>query len=328
MKLKTKTINEIADMICGNFDQDESFFVYRSSSYLSEFFEDCDLPYVHNGSTRKWWVADALKEILAGPASLPHLLPDAFVVVVRELMDQSDATNEEQERQGALKQLNISLARDGFLAFYDEYGVCQIRNTKTQATSSAVLSPQKAWTKEQQETREQLAKYLDNNSEDEITEEILLPLFRQLGFQRITPAEHKDRSLEYGKDVWMKFVLPTRHSLYFGIQVKKGKLDAAGRSKNANVSEVLDQTRMMLGHVVFDPEINKRALVDHAIIIASGDITKQARNWLGEQLNASQRSQILFMDRNDILDLLLIHKVPLPSAISAAKGLTFLSEFL
>ena len=37
MKLKTKTINEIADMICGNFDQDESFFVYRSSSYLSEF---------------------------------------------------------------------------------------------------------------------------------------------------------------------------------------------------------------------------------------------------------------------------------------------------
>ena len=243
-------------------------------------------------------------------------------------MDQSDATNEEQERHGALKQLNISLARDGFLAFYDEYGVCQIRNTKTQATSSAVLSPQKAWTKEQQETREQLAKYLDNNSEDEITEEILLPLFRQLGFQRITPTEHKDRSLEYGKDVWMKFVLPTRHSLYFGIQVKKGKLDAAGRSKNANVSEVLDQTRMMLGHVVFDPEINKRALVDHAIIIASGDITKQARNWLGEQLNASQRSQILFMDRNDILDLLLIHKVPLPSAISAAKGLTFLSEFL
>ena len=56
MKLKTKTINEIADMICGNYDEDEaeSYFVYRSSSFLTAFFEDCDLPYVHDGSTRKW----------------------------------------------------------------------------------------------------------------------------------------------------------------------------------------------------------------------------------------------------------------------------------
>lgn len=320
MKLKTKTINELADMICGNYNHDESFFVYRSSSYLSEFFENCDLPYVHDGSTRKWWVAGSLKEILAGPASLPHLLPDAFVVVIRELMDQSDATNEEQERQGALKQLNISLARDGFKAFYDEHGVCQIRNTKTQATSSTVLSPQKAWTKEEQEKREVLANYLDNATEDEITEEVLSPLFRQLGFQRITLAEHKDKALEYGKDVWMKFVLPTRHNLYFGIQVKKGKLDATGRSQNTNVSEVLHQIRMMLGHVVFDPETNKRVLVDHAIIVASSDITKHARNWLGEQLDASQRSQILFMDQNDILDLFLTHDVPLPSSITASEN--------
>ena len=53
----------------------------------------------------------------------------------------------------------------------------------------------------------------------------------------------------------------------------------------------------------------------NGIIIAGGEITRQARNWLGERLNASQRSQILFMDRNDILDLVLTHKIPLPKDV-------------
>jgi hypothetical protein len=35
---------------------------------------------------------------------------------------------------------------------------------------------------------------------------------------------------------------------------------------------------MMLAHEIFDPETNKRVLVDHAFIIAGGEITKAARN--------------------------------------------------
>ena len=134
---------------------------------------------------------------------------------------------------------------------------------------------------------------------------MLLPLFRQLGFHRITAAGHKDKQLEYGKDVWMKYTLPTQHVLYFGMQVKKGKLDAAGASKTAtaNIAEILNQVTMMLGHEIFDPEIGKRVLVDHALVIAGGEITKAARNWLGNKLDATKRSQILFMDRDDILNL-------------------------
>jgi hypothetical protein len=36
-------------MICGNFKPEESFFRYRSSSYLTEFFEDCETDYRHDG---------------------------------------------------------------------------------------------------------------------------------------------------------------------------------------------------------------------------------------------------------------------------------------
>jgi hypothetical protein len=86
--------------------------------------------------------------------------------------------------------------------------------------------------------------------------------FRQQGFHRISAAGHSDKALEYGKDVWMRFVLPTQHVLYFGIQAKKGKLDSAGVTKgsNANVSEIYNQVLMMLGHEIFDPETSKKAL--------------------------------------------------------------------
>jgi hypothetical protein len=116
-------------------------------------------------------------------------------------------------------------------------------------------NPHRPFSSAEQERRDKLVAYLDRASEDELIEEVLLPLFRQLGYARITPAGHKDKALEYGKDIWMYLTLPTLHRLYFGIQVKKDKLDAVGRSKgsNANVAEVHAQLMMMLGHEIFDP---------------------------------------------------------------------------
>ena len=109
---------------------------------------------------------------------------------------------------------------------------------------------------------------------------------------------------------------PTQHVLYFGIQAKKGKLDASGVSKstNSNVAEIHNQVLMMLGHEIFDSETNRKVLVDHAFIVAGGEITKQARNWLGGKLDASKRSQIMFMDREDILNLYIVSNLPLPNA--------------
>lgn len=187
---------------------------------------------------------------------------------------------------------------------------------KSQSVSTPKPNPHRPFSAIETKKREELTSYLNKTTEDELIEEILLPLFRQLGFHRITSAGHKDKALEYGKDIWMKFALPTQHILYFGIQVKKGKLDASGISKtgNINVAEIHNQLVMMLGHEIFDPEIGKRVLVDHAFIVAGGEITKAARNWLGGKLDASKRSQVMFMDRDDILNLYVVTNLPLPSA--------------
>lgn len=108
----------------------------------------------------------------------------------------------------------------------------------------------------------------------------MLPLFRQLGYYRITTSRHKDKALEYGKDIWIRSVLPTQHVLHFGIQTKKGKIDSSGiiKESNSNIAEIYNKVLMMLRHEIFDPEVNRRVLIDHAFIVAGGEITKQARN--------------------------------------------------
>ena len=320
MKFKPRNLRAIAEMIIG----DAGFFPYRSSSRITQFFEECDLDFVHDGSTRWFWTSERLSELLQEQQPAAHTLPDRFVHVLRVLMHKSDAESNDPERLQALEALNKPLSREGYEAFYDGDGLLYIRHIGTKTISTAT-NPHRPFTPKEIKRREHLTEYLDKCSEDQLIREILLPLFRQLGFHRITAAGHKDKALEYGKDVWMRYVLPTQHVLYFGIQVKKGKLDASGIGKgsNTNIAEIHHQTLMMLGHEIFDPEVNRRVLIDHAFIVAGGEITKQARNWLGEKLDAAKRSQILFMDREDILNLYIVSSLPLPEGAISTSASAF-----
>ncbi|QXA07102.1 restriction endonuclease [Acinetobacter pittii] len=309
MRFRDRNLKDIADCIVG----DRQYFPYRSSFYITQFFDECDLPYVHDGNTRWWWTAERLKELLEEPCAKDSL-PEKFINLLRILMYKSDATEDDPERINALMELNKPLSREGFEAFYGNDNILYVRNIRTNNLIKPSENPHRPFTEDELKKRELLINFLERCSEDELIEKILLPLFRILGFQRITVAGHKDKALEYGKDIWMKFTLPTQHIIYFGIQVKKGKLDSSGMTKagNHNIAEIYNQTTMMLGHEIFDPETNKRVLVDHAYIIAGGEITKAARNWLGNKLDANKRSQIIFMDREDILNLFTVNLIEVP----------------
>jgi hypothetical protein len=312
MNFKSRNLRALAEMVIGDNDK----FRYRSSSYITQFFEECDLNFAHNGSTRWSWTADRLAELLGEPQTTPNTLPPRFVHVLRVLMLKADALDGDPDRLIALAELNKPLTREGFEAFYGNDNLLHIRHVGTQ-TLSIAISPHRPFTPDEIRKREELSRLLDSCSEDALIEEVLLPLFRQLGFQRISAAGHKDKALEYGKDVWMRFVLPTQHVLYFGLQAKKGKLDAAANQhgRSSNIAEIYNQLLMMLGHEVFDPETSRRVLVDHAFIVAGGEITKQAKNWLGGKLDATKRSQILFMDREDILNLYIVANLALPTNV-------------
>lgn len=327
MALRTRTINELAELICGNEGRGDPFR-YRSSSYLSEFFEDVGTEHRHDGSTRSWWVSEALKDILAQPWPNPYTPPAAFVRIIASLMDPADAVDEGSDRPRAMETLNATLARDGFAAFWGEGGVCHLRHTGSGATVPLDASIHRTLTPEEETRRTQLASYLDHASEDDLLEQILVPLFRRLGFERIFVPGHRDKALEYGKDLWMRFTIPTGNRLYFGVQAKRGTVDAAGKGRagHANVAELLNQVTMMLGHAIFDPDANREVLVDHAFLVAGGTITKAARNWLGAQLDASRRSQVMFLDREDILRLFVLSNTPLPGGAVAGDSIALDDE--
>lgn len=263
MVFRRRTLMELANMICGNDVQGKpNFFLYRSSSQLTQFFWDCDTDHSHDGSTRQDWVAGILGQILAEPQPSANTPPETFSRVIRLLMEQEDARDEGSERAGALAVLNAALSREGFEAFYGTDKKCYLRHVATNTLAMASPNPHRPFSASELKRRGQLAAYLNGASEDALIEEVLLPLFRQLGFHRLTAAGHKDKALEYGNDLWMKFTLPTQHVLYFGLQAKKGKIDASAvsRAGNANIAEIHNQALMMLGRQVFDPETGKQVL--------------------------------------------------------------------
>lgn len=325
MDFKRRNLEALGELVCGGRgtswgaageDEGATYFPYRSSTYLTEFFQELDTDWTHDGSTRHRWVADVLQQMLAEPHDGPTRPPETFCRLIDQLMAPGDATGEDQDRANALRHLNVVLAREGFEAFRGEDGHCYLRHIGTNTLSMPKPNPHRPFTPAEVERRQQLAAYLDRCSEDELIEDVLLPLFRQLGFHRVTAAGHRDKALEYGKDVWMRFQLPTQNYLYFGLQAKKDTLDASGVTKpgRAGIGEIHHQALMMLAHEIFDPEVNKRVLVDHAYIVAGGQITKQARAWLGNALDGSKRSQIMFMDRDDILNLYVVTNLGLPQA--------------
>lgn len=58
MKFKKRNLRAIAEMVIG----DEEHFPYRSNSYITQFFEECNLGFVHDGST--WWAWTDEREVL------------------------------------------------------------------------------------------------------------------------------------------------------------------------------------------------------------------------------------------------------------------------
>ena len=297
MKLSERVLERLAAMVVG----DDPFFPYRSSFYITRFFQRCGFSHVHDGTTRKHWAQDRLAELNLGRSQMQDLPSDDLLRVVAELFDPEDFEDKELAVEPALEAFNKLLKRSGLVAYLDAAGRCCLRNTGTGINSSILLQQPRPLSQEELAQRQKLAAYLDTASEDEFTQRLLVPLFQRLGFHRVSPAGHKEKVLEFGKDLWMKYQLPTGHWIYFSVQVKRNKIDSSSGTKG-NVATVLSQTQMAIDHPIFDPDANRKVLLDHIYIISAGEITRPARAWLVERLDSGQRRHIIFMDRDEFLD--------------------------
>jgi len=95
------TKEKIAELICG--DDPKRHPIYRSSTFLSKFFNDIGINATHDGTTRKWWTLD----IVSGLSG-----PDLQKVILRLASPKLYGGNREHIKL-ALETLNETLAVEG-----------------------------------------------------------------------------------------------------------------------------------------------------------------------------------------------------------------------
>lgn len=325
MRLSKLTIERLAEMICGASGFTGGYewggFPYRSSSRLTQFFHAIDLEYSHDRSTRACWVQEVLSELNGHNASDPRLPSDTLVRVIEHLLDPIHFQDNGNHSK-AVGEVSRVLARDELrVSFID--GQAAIEHVPS-GVKAARLRPQtRPLSPAERKRKGELLVYLESATEDEFTEHVVVPLFQHLGYSRVKLKGHHEKTHEFGKDLWMKFALPSDHILYFGAQVKVERIHASTAGEpGRNIASVLLQLKMLFEHPVFDAVTNSKHLVDHAYLISSGSITEQARHLISEDLSRSMKRQVLFMDQDDIVRLWSLSSLALPVTQSASLLLT------
>jgi len=92
---------------------DNNRFPYSQSSYITQFFEECDPDFAHDGSTHWAWTVDRLNELLQEPRPKANTLPERLVHVLGVLMLKQDAADDDPDRSIALAELNKPLGCEG-----------------------------------------------------------------------------------------------------------------------------------------------------------------------------------------------------------------------
>lgn len=60
-QMDKKTKEHLAEFVCG--DNPNKHPVYRSSQYLTKFFQEIGINAIHDGSTRKWWALGVIEQL-------------------------------------------------------------------------------------------------------------------------------------------------------------------------------------------------------------------------------------------------------------------------
>lgn len=96
-----QTLDSLAEMICGD---GSDYAVYRTGSELTRFFQRVGFSnFRHDGSTRKWWVLDALR----------MLTDNNLKAVILRLADPREYRGNQELVSKALTKLNEILMVEG-----------------------------------------------------------------------------------------------------------------------------------------------------------------------------------------------------------------------
>ncbi len=140
MRLGDATINKLSRMICGDAPYND--FPYRSSSYLTAFFEGLDLDYTHDGSTRFWWVRSVITELNQCDEISEEIPSNEIVIVVEHLLDPDFFTGTDFDQDKAIGRVNEILQRYELQAVKQRNGTVKLATLTENYVSTAMPQQQ------------------------------------------------------------------------------------------------------------------------------------------------------------------------------------------
>ena len=136
------------------------------------------------------------------------------------------------------------------------------------------------------------------NDEIKFTVEVLLPLFRNMGF---IDVKYNHGQREFGKDVTFSEIDKFGVRRNYGVQVKAGDLSGEAGSK---IDKIIGQIGDAFSMPYIDTTSREKRYISDLIIAVSGRFTENAKDKIIEKVN---RGNIYFFDIDKIQELLTLH---------------------
>lgn len=133
------------------------------------------------------------------------------------------------------------------------------------------------------------------NDEREFTLEVLLPIFRHMGFLDV---KYNHGKREFGKDLTFSEIDKFGARRNYGVQVKAGDLSGEAGSE---IDKIIGQTRDAFSMPYIDTTSREKRYISFFVIAISGRFTDNAKDKIMEKIN--QRN-IYFFDIDKIQELL------------------------
>ena len=124
-----------------------------------------------------------------------------IICLICHLLDPSHFEADDCDHTQAVNDVSQVLSRDGFRVSYVANEV-YIEHEPTGARATKPIEKTRPLNPAERKRSKDLLRFLGEANEDEFTEHVVVPLFQYLGYSRVTIKGHRDKSLEFGQDLW------------------------------------------------------------------------------------------------------------------------------
>jgi len=150
-------------------------------------------------------------------------------------------------------------------------------------------------------------------SEDELVDQVLVPLLRQMGYQGV--FKYHGGAGEKGKDIVFSQSHPLGGRKNYAVVAKAVKLSGQAKVNTGTAAEIVMQVRQCFGSNYTNPTTGEQEKIRECWVISSKSISKEAIEAIQAAIGSEYSRHTLFVNGNELWELVSKHLLPVTSLI-------------